>query len=966
MPVSAAIRQAIAAHHAGRLAEAEHIYRAVLEVVPDQFDALHLLGVLRAQAGHPGEAASLLARAVVVQPAAADAHANYANVLKSLGRLDDALSHCDIALAHKPGHAGIAHIRTGILLDLGRHAEALAAAATVLAADPGLAEAHYHRAVALQALGHAAEALASYDQAIRLAPKLAPAHNNRANLLRLHGHLDAALASAIAATDAAPQYALAWNTRAGIEVLGGRPADALASADRALALQRDFVEALRTRGVALKNLGRFPEALAALDRALVLAPGQPETTLERGFTLAALGRHDEALAVFDAFLAGDGERTDAWQGRAVALQQMGRLDEALAAYDAVLARAPLHVPARNGRAGVLRLLGRHDDALAAWEALVQTTPGLPQVHHNIGSAYFTLGRHADAVAAYDRALALVPDHRQALHNRVAALSQLARFEEALATCDRLLALDPEYAEAHHNRGSVLSSLHRFTEAAAAYDAALARKPDFVSSLQNRASVLAYLGRHDEAARDFAQVLALDPEFPWVQGALLASQLHCCDWRDYETATAALEAAALAGRRASDPLPMVMTTSSPAAQLAAARTYAEERFAAIRPLPPGDRPAHGRIRVAYLSADLHDHATAHLMSGVFERHDRARFETFALSFGPATDDPVQRRLRAAFEHFIDVRPATDAEIAQRLRDLGIDIAVDLKGYTFDARPAIFAYRAAPIQVNYLGYPGTMGAACFDYLVADATVIPPAAHAWYSERVATLPGSYQPNDDRREIAAAIPTRAAAGLPPAGFVFCSFNSNYKITPPVFAVWMRLLAAVPESVLWLLEGNALAPDNLRREAATRGVDPARLVFAPRLPAAEHLARHRLADLFLDTLPVNAHTTASDALWAGVPVVTCTGEAFAGRVAASLLRAAGLADLVTDSLAAYEAVALDLARDPVRLAGVRERLAAGRTTCALFDTARSCRHLEAAYATMWERHLRGEPPAAFAVAAID
>jgi len=964
MTVPEAIKQAIAWHHAGRHADAERVYRAVLEAVPDQFDALHLLGVLCAQQGHPGEGASLLARAVAAQPQAADAHANYANVLKSLGRLEDALRHCDIALSHKPGHAGIGHIRTGILLDLARHADALAAADAVIAVDPGLAEAHYHRAVALQALGRHADALASYDAAIRLAPKLAPAHNNRANLLRLGGKLDAALASAVVATDAAPRYALGWNTRAGIELALGRYADAVASADRTLALHRDFVEALRIRGAALKGLGRFDEALATLDRALALAPGHVESTLDRAFTLAALQRHDEALVLFEGVLAGNKARVEALQGRAATLHQMGRVADALTAYEAVLAIEPQYMPANNGRAGVLRALGRREEALAAWQDAVRAAPGVAELHHNVGSALFELGRHAEAVEAYDHVLVLRPDHRQALHNRSAALAHLMRFEESLATCDRLLALDPTHADAHHNRGSALSSLNRFEEAVAAYGRALAHKPGFVGSLQNRASVLAYLSRHDEAVRDFAQVLAIDPDFPYVQGAMLASQLHCCDWRGYEAAVDALETAALAGRRTSDPFPMVMTTCAAAAQLAAARTFADDRFAAIRPLAPAARRPHDRIRLAYLSADFHDHATAHLLAGVLEKHDRKRFEVFALSFGPATGDPVQKRLTAAFEHFVDVRAASEAEIARRLSELEIDIAVDLKGYTFDSRPAIFAYRAAPIQVNFLGFPGTMGTSAFDYVVADATVIPADAERWYAEAVVTLPGSYQPNDDQRAIAAATPSRAAEGLPGTGFVFCSFNSSYKITPPVFDVWMRLLTAVPHSVLWLLEGNAVAPGNLRKEAAARGVDPARLVFAPRRDAALHLARHRLADLFLDTLPVNAHTTASDSLWAGVPVVTCVGATFAGRVAASLLRAAGLPDLVTDSLAAYEAAALSLARDPGRLAAVRQRLAAARATCALFDTDRSRRHLEAAYVRMWERHLRGDAPAAFAVEA--
>lgn len=957
-----AIRHAIAMHHAGRHADAERVYRTVLQAAPDHFDALHLLGVLNAQTGHPGEGAALLARAVALQPGAADAHANLANILKSLGRLADALHHADVALELKPGQAVIQQIRAGILIDLARFAEAVAAADAALAIDPKLAEVHYHRGVALQALGRPVEAEAAYARATVLAPSLAPAHNNRANALRILGRLDAALASAREAVAVAPSYALGWNTLAGVQHAMGRAADALQSADHALSLRRDFVEAMRLRGASLKDLGRYAEALDSLDRALAAAPGHVEAALDRGFALLGLGRETEALAVFDGALARDPARVEALHGRGATLHRAGRLDEALAAYDQALARVPDLAPAMNGRAGVLRAQGRYAEALAQWDALAAQVPGLAEVHHNCGSALYELGRHEEAVAAYDRALALRPDYRQALHNRSAALSRLMRFTEALATCDRLLALDPEYAEAHHNRGSALSSMDRYVEAVEAYGAALARKPDFVSSLQNRASVLAYLGRHAEAVRDFTRVLEVAPDFPNVQGALLASRLHQCDWTGYAEAVDRLEQAALAGERASDPFPMVMTTRSPAAQLAAARTFARDQFAGIVPLPPREAEPGARLRIAYLSADFHEHATAHLMSGLFERHDRARFETFALSFGPSTNDATRARLVEAFEHFEDLRTASDVEIARRMRELRIDIAVDLKGHTYDARPAVFAYRAAPLQVSYLGFPGTMGSSCIDYLLADATVIPQDAHTWYDEKVLTLPGSYQPNDDRRVIAPDVPTREAEGLPATGFVFCSFNSNYKITPPVFDAWMRLLAAVPGSVLWLLAGSGV--DNLRREAAARGIDPARLVFAAQRPAAEHLARHRLADLFVDTLPVNAHTTASDALWAGVPIVTCIGDTFAGRVAASLLRAAELGDLVTASLGEYEAKALALARDPEALAATRERLALALPRCALFDTDRSRRAVEAAYVAIWERHLRGEPPAALAIRA--
>jgi protein O-GlcNAc transferase len=360
-----------------------------------------------------------------------------------------------------------------------------------------------------------------------------------------------------------------------------------------------------------------------------------------------------------------------------------------------------------------------------------------------------------------------------------------------------------------------------------------------------------------------------------------------------------------------------------------------------------------------------HPLSFLTAGLFERHDRARFETIAVSLGPDTPTPIRSRVQAAFERFIDVRPSTDREVARMLVEWEVDIAVDLNGFTANARTGIFGLRPAPVQVSYLGYPATMGAPYIDYIVADDEVIPPEHRPYYTEKIVYLPDTYQVSDCDRRIAERTPTRAELGLPEQGFVFCCFNNNYKITPTMFDGWMRLLAKVEGSVLWLFEGNAAVSRNLRREAAARGIAPERLVFAQRVALDEHLARHRRADLFLDTLPYNAHTTANDALWAGLPVLTCRGTTFAGRVAASLLRAIGLPELITGSLPEYEALALQLATDSALLAGIRDRLARHRDRYPLFDTDRFRRHLEAAYVEMWERYQRAEPPASFAVAPL-
>jgi predicted O-linked N-acetylglucosamine transferase (SPINDLY family) len=406
-----------------------------------------------------------------------------------------------------------------------------------------------------------------------------------------------------------------------------------------------------------------------------------------------------------------------------------------------------------------------------------------------------------------------------------------------------------------------------------------------------------------------------------------------------------------------PFSVVALSGSAQAQQLAAQNYVREKHAPRHQLGPLSIHRHERIRVGYFSADFHNHATSYLIAELLEEHDKTRFEVFGMSFGPDSKDDMRQRVAAACEHFIDLRDRTDNEVAALARELQIDIAVDLKGYTLDSRTGIFAQRAAPVQVNYLGYPGTMGAPYIDYLIADKILIPDGQRAHYTEKIVCLPDCYQPNDRRRRIAESMPSRAEHGLP-NGFVFCCFNNSYKITPPVFDRWMHILTQIDGSVLWLLEDTPSVKFNLRRAAQARNVDPDRLVFAAWRTLPEHLARYRLADLFLDTLPYNAHTTASDALWAGVPVLTCTGSTFAGRVAASLLTAVGLPELIVTDPDQYETLAVALARDPQRLVALRTRLQTHRDRAALFDTPRYARHLEFAYERMVERARAGRPPA--------
>jgi predicted O-linked N-acetylglucosamine transferase (SPINDLY family) len=544
-----------------------------------------------------------------------------------------------------------------------------------------------------------------------------------------------------------------------------------------------------------------------------------------------------------------------------------------------------------------------------------------------------------------------------------ALLQSGRWPDALTCYESYLKAHPASAEAWHNHGITLSQMAYFAEAVASFDRVLALRPDSAQTWASRGNALLEQKRFEEATHDYDKALALDPEYGSARGYRLLAKLWCCDWRNLDADIADVSSRLRAGARVIQPFGNLMISSDPADQLQCARVWSRGEGAQT-PLWRGERYTHDRIRIAYLSGDFCVHPVSILMAGVFEAHDKARFETTAIAFGPDDGSELRARMARSFDRFVDVRGRTDFEIASLLREQQVDIAVDLMGLTGSSRHGILAFRPAPIQVNYLGFPGTMAMSHMDYLIADRIVIPPGEQRHYSEKVVYLPDTYMASDAKRRVSDRCFRRAEAGLPENGVVFACFNNSYKFRPRTFDIWMRLLKAVDGSVLWLSEPHASAKRNLMNEAETRGVDAERLVFAPFLEKLdEHLARLRLADLFLDTLPCNAHTTASDALFMGVPVLTTPGPTFAGRVAASLLSAIGLPELVTDSPAAYEARALELARDAHALRAMRNKLADNRDSFPLFGTARFTRHLEAAFVGMWERHRRGVVPESFAVA---
>ena len=648
------------------------------------------------------------------------------------------------------------------------------------------------------------------------------------------------------------------------------------------------------------------------------------------FALASLHHDRGDFADAEAFaarvIAIDPRIAEAHNLRGLAQSALGRLAEAADSFGAAAARMPDPTDALYNRGNMLFALGRSEDALQCYDAALGRAPDDAVIWNNRGNALRALNRPAEALAAYDRAISLDPSHAGAHSNRGIVLQTLARDDEALASFERALACDPKQAEPHYNRGIALGRLKRYAEA--------------LTNLES--------------------ALALQPDHPDAGGAALGMAAILCDWRDWERRIAAATAQ-IRGGRAIPPLTVIGFSDDPALQAQAARntTTGFAPIAAAAPAIPA-RAGHSRLRLAYLSADFGNHVVGHTLVDLFEKHDRGRFELWGISLSPAPDSAIRRRLIAGFDHFLDASALSDRATALLLREHEIDIAIDLMGHTDGARLGIFAHRAAPLQVNYFGYPGTDGADFIDYIIGDGTAIPDALSANFSERIVRLPACYLPSAPIAENLEGS-DRRGCGLPDHGFVFCNLNASQKITPAVFEIWMRLLGQTGGSVLWLYASGE-TQRNLRREAQALGIDPERLIFAPPLERHLHLARLAAADLFLDTFPYNAHNTATEALWAGVPLITCTGSSMAARVATSVLAAAGLPELAAPSLADYEALALALARDPARLSRLRARLAAARAQSPLFARDRYRRDLEAAYLAMWRRHSEGLPPASFAV----
>lgn len=714
---------------------------------------------------------------------------------------------------------------------------------------------------------------------------------------------------------------------------------------------------------ALRRAGRISEAETICRAILDQNPKHLDALLILGALLMESKRLHEAEQTFATAQALAPDSVAAASGLAAALQALSRHKQAISVLDSLLLFRPEHAMSWLNRGNLLLQSGRHAEAVESYGRAIALDSRLTEAWHNRGLAHAASGNHPGAEADFTRAIDLHPEHIAALTERGFLLNRLERYADALANFDRVLLLRRDQVAAWLGRGISLARLNCEAEALTSFSEALRLDAGNPLTLYNRAAVFSAAKRFEEAAADLEQLIGRDPNFPLARGLLIDAKLHLCDWRGLDEQVAEITAALHRGQRVIHPFVHLAISQSPADQLICARLQSVgTSTAAPGALYRGEKYRHDKIRIAWLSGDFYEHAVPMLIAGVLEHHDRSRFEIYGISFGADDGGEMRTRLENAFTRFIDARDRPNFEVAKLLRELEIDIAVDLSGYTGGARPGVLAHRAAPVQVNYLGYPGTLGADYIDYLIADRIVIPPEHRRFYAEHIVWLPDTYQANDSARRVASERPERNDARLPESGFIFCCFNANHKILPETFTRWMRILGRSENSVLWLLENNERASANLRAAAQAQGVSPERLVFAKQERPDRHLARLRLADLVLDTLPYGAHTTASDASRMGVPVLTLRGETFAGRVAASLLTAIGAPELIANSASEYESLACELAGNPALLDRIKSRIVRNRSIMPLFDTQRMTRNLEAAYTGMWERHKRGDPPSDFAV----
>ena len=991
--------KALKYHQSGQLHSAGMIYKGILDVDPEHSDSLHLSGVIALQTGKYDVAVDLINKAIQFNPGNSIYYNNLGNAFKDRGNLAEAISCFQKALEIKPDFAEAYYNLGNVFKVQGNLVEAVSSYQRALEFKPDSAEAYYNLGTTLKEQGHLVEAIPCFQKALEIKPDYADAYNNMGNALKDQGKLTEAIASYRKALEIRPDYAEACNNmgyaledrgsineaitcfQKALELkpdyaeayynLGttfkgnGNPAEAIRCFQKALEIRPDYVEACNNMGNALNEQGMLTEAISAYRRALEINPGLAEVYNNMGNTLKGLGELAKAVSAYRKALEIRPDYVEACNNMGNALNEQGELTEAISAYQRALEINPGLAEVYNNTGNTLKDQGELTKAVSAYQKALEIKPDYAEAYNNMGNALNEQGKPAEAISSYRKALEIKPRLAEAYNNMSTVLNAQGNLVEAIPCFQKALEIKPDYAEAYNNMGNTLKNQGRLVEAVSAYRKALELKPDYAEAYYNLGAAFKDQGKLDETIYCFQKALELKPDYAEAYSELFHQYQRMCAWQKREDMSARLdgfteESLENETKTPETPFASLARHTGPSRNLAVSRSWSRgiERFVSNLKghFSHEFRRSHKTgIIIGYLSNDFRNHPMAHLTLGLYGLHNREESKIFCYSYGEDDGSCYRARILQDCDKFVDLRNLNHADAARRIYEDGVDILVDLKGFTGGSRLEISAPRPAPVQVRFLGLPGTTGADFFDYIITDRVAMPEIHAQYYSENFVYMPHCYQINDHTQEISNKDWKKSDFGLPDGSVVFCSFNQGYKIEPVMFNSWMKILHQVPEGVLWLLWTNETANENLRREAVARGIESSRLVFTEKLSKDEHLARLRLADVALDTRIVNGMITTSDALWAGVPAVTLQGGNFASRASSSMLNAIGLPELITQSLEEYESLATDLANNPDKLQEIRRKLAGNLLTGPLFDTPRFVKNLESAYKEIWKIFIAGE-----------
>ena len=802
------------------------------------------------------------------------------------------------------------------------------------------------QAVNAHKAGQLQEAHRLYTAILKVQPKHPDANHNTGLLTVGFGKIELALPFFKTALDANPSNAQFWYSHIVALIKLERLIDA-----------KDLLNQAKSKGIKGADFDQLEQRLNDANKALSIKPNNADAYYNMGIARQQQGNLEEAIKAYNKALSIKPDYADAYNNIGNALQQQGKLEEAIVAYNNVLTLKPDFAEAYYNMGIAHQKQGNLEEAIEAYNKALSIKPDYADAYNIMGNVLKGQNKLEEAIEAYNKALVIKPDYADAYYNMGIAFKDQSKLEKAIEAFSKALSIKPDFAEAYYNMGIVLQDQGKLEEAIKAYKKAIVIKPDYAEAYYNMGIVLQDQKKQEESIKAYSKALAIKPDYEAARTAKLHQQALICNWESIEKDVNLIPKLGTSEKHV-PPFTLLSLEDAPDRHLIRSEIYAKASYPQ-KVLPPKARPSKRpkRIRIGYFSTDFKEHPVAYLIAKVLEQHNRDQFEVFGYSIYGSSSCIMRQRLKKSFDSFTDVQSMSDRDIALQARQDKIDIAIDLNGYTQNARTGIFAYRAAPIQINYLGYPGSMGTDFIDYIVADRFLIPVENQKYFNEKPLYLPNTYMPNDDSRGFSQKPMNRSDMGLPDDAFVFCCFNNNYKISPTEFNIWMRLLTKVENSVLWLRESNQFSIVNMKNEAQKRKVDPMRLVFADKVPMDEHLARQRLADLFVDTFAFNAHTTATEALWAGLPVVTKAGQGFAARVAGSILNAVGLPELVTETEQDYEALILELATNPTKLAIIKKKLATNRLTQPLFNTEQYTKHLEKGYQQAYQKYFNGDTP---------